>query len=96
MSELIKFRDIKLEAGVLMIRPEKEDIGKAMALVRKHKNKLYDLEVKEHRKKRSEDANKKLWALINDMSEILHLPPDEIYQGYIGRVWNVFVGPASS
>ena len=90
MSELIKFRDIKLEAGVLMIRPEKEDIGKAMALVRKHKNKLYDLEVKEHRKKRGEDANKKLWALINDMSEILHLPPDEIYQGYIPDVGGNF------
>ena len=82
----ITFRDIKLESGCLIIRPEREDIGKAMAVVRKHKDKLYDLENKEHRKKRSNDANAKLWALINEMSVLLHLPPEEIYQGYIPDV----------
>jgi hypothetical protein len=80
MSELIKFRDIKLEAGVLMIRPEKEDIGKAMALVRKHKNRLYDLEVKEHRKKRSLDANAYAWVLINKLAEVMRIPPVEVYR----------------
>ena len=79
MSELIKFRDIKLEAGVLMIRPEKEDIGKAMALVRNHKNRLYDLEVKEHRKKRSLDANAMAWSLINQIADVLRIPPVEVY-----------------
>ena len=86
MSELIKFRDIKLEAGVLMIRPEKEDIGKAMALVRKHKNKLYDLEVKEHRKKRSLDANAYAWVLINKLAEVMRLDPEEVYRQAIQEI----------
>ena len=88
MGETISFREIKLEGGCLIIRPEKQDLGKAMALVRKHKDKLYNLEVKEYRKKRSLDANQKMWALINAMSEILHLTPEEIYQGYIPDVGN--------
>lgn len=88
MSDPIKFREIKLEGGCIIIRPEREDIGKAMALVKNHKNKLYQLEVKEHRKKRTQDANQKLWALINEMSTILKLTPEEIYQGYIPDVGN--------
>lgn len=93
MSEPIKFREMKLEGGCLIIRPEREELGKAMALVRKMKNKQYQMEVKEHRKKRSLDANQKLWALINEMSTILKLTPEEIYQGYIpdvGENYRVF------
>ena len=41
MSEKLSFRDIKLDGGWLMIRPVREDMGKAMAVVRKHKDKLY-------------------------------------------------------
>lgn len=88
MAETISFREIKLEGGCLIIRPEKQDMGKAMALVRKHKDKLYNLEVKEYRKKRSLDANQKMWALINEMSTMLKLTPEEIYQGYISDVGN--------
>ena len=88
MSDVISFREIKLEGGCLIIRPERQDLGKAMALVRKHKDKLYNLEVKEYRKKRSLDANQKMWALINEMSTLLPLTPEEIYQGYIPDVGN--------
>ena len=80
MSEAICFRDIKLEGGCLIIRPEKQDLGKAMALVRKHKNKLYSLEVKEHRKKRSLDANAYAWVLINKLAEVMRIPPVEVYR----------------
>lgn len=90
MSETISFRDVKLEGGWLMVKPEREDIGKAMALVRKHKDRLYDMDVKEHRKKRSRDANAMLWSLINQMSVVLRIPPDEIYQGYIPDVGDNF------
>lgn len=97
MADAITFREVRLEAGWLMVKPERQDLGKAMAIVRKHKDRLYDLEVKEHRKKRSLDANAKLWALINEMSAILRLPPEEIYQGYIPDVgenyWIVPVKP---
>lgn len=90
MSDTILFKDIKLEGGNLIIKPERQDMGKAMALVRKHKDRLYTLEIKEYRKKRSLDANAKLWALINEMSTILRLTPEEIYQGYIPDVGNNF------
>lgn len=90
MSDSIQFREIKLEGGWLMVKPEREDIGKAMALVRKHKDRLYDMDVKEHRKKRSLDANAMLWSLINQMSVVLRIPPDEIYQGYIPDVGDNF------
>ena len=94
MSEPIQFREIKLEGGCLIIKPEREDIGKAMAVVRKHKNRTYDLEIKEHRKKRSLDANAKMWALINEMSKIIRIPPVEIYQGYIPDVGgNFWIAP---
>ena len=90
MSEAISFREIKLEGGWLMVKPERCDLGKAMALVRKHKNKLYNLEVKEYRKKRSLDANAMAWSLINQLSVVLRIPPDEVYQGYIPDVGGNF------
>ena len=37
MAESLKFHDIKLEGGKLIISPAKEDMGKAMTLVRSHK-----------------------------------------------------------
>lgn len=79
MGEAITFREIKLEGGCLIIRPEKADLGKAMALVRKHKNKLYDLEVKEHRQKRSLDANAYAWVLIHKLAAAMGIKPVEVY-----------------
>ena len=94
MSETISFREVKLEGGWLMVKPEREELGKAMAVVRNHKDKLYDLTVKEHRNNRSNDANAMMWTLIHQMSEILHLPPTEIYQGYIPDVGgNFWIAP---
>ena len=63
-----------------MVRPVKEDMGKAMSLVRKHKDKLYNLEVKEHRKKRSLDANAYAWVLINKLAEVMRISPVEVYR----------------
>ena len=80
MSEKISFRELKLEGGWLMARPVREDLGKAMHMVRKHKDKLYDLEVKEHRKKRSLDANAYAWVLIHKLAEVMHIPPVEVYR----------------
>ena len=86
MSETISFREIKLEGGCLIIRPEREDLGKAMAVIRKHKDKLYDLEIKEHRKKRSLDANAYAWVLINKIADALRITPKEIYRQAIQNV----------
>ena len=80
MSETISFRELKLEGGWLMARPVREDMGKAMSLVRKHKDKLYSLEVKEHRKKRSLDSNAYAWTLINKLAEVMRISPTEVYR----------------
>lgn len=80
MAETITFQKIKLEAGWLMVKPEREDLGKAMAVVRKHKDKLYDLTVKEHQKKRSLDANAYAWVLINKLADVMRIPPNEVYR----------------
>ena len=89
MSETISYQEAKLEGGWLMVRPEREDLGKAMAVVRKHKTgKLYDIEVKEHRKKRSLDANAYAWVLINKIADALRITPKEIYRQAIQGIGN--------
>ena len=88
--EAIKFREMKLEGGVLMIRPEKEDLGKAMALVRRHKDKLYELTVKEYRKKRSMDANAYAWVLMGKLAQKMGITKEEVYRHYIPDVGDNF------
>lgn len=89
MTELT-FLNAQLEAGKLIIDIPPEYRGSAMRFVRTKKDKPYDLTIKEHRNKRSNDANAKLWSLINEMSVLLRLPPEEIYQGYIPDVGGNF------
>lgn len=69
-----------------MVRPERSDLGKAMAIVRNQKNRLYDLEIKEHREKRSLDANAYAWVLIHKLAEAMRLDPEEVYLLNIPRV----------
>lgn len=86
MSESIAFREVKMEGGWLMVKPVFEDRGKAMSIVRKHKDKLYALEVKEHRKKRSLDANAYCWVLINKLADVMRIPPTEVYRQAIQEI----------
>ena len=86
MPKTITFSEMKLEGGWLMVKPEKEDLGKAMHLVRNRKKMLYDLEVKEHRKKRSLDANAMAWSLINQIADVLRIPPVEVYRQAIMNI----------
>ena len=86
MSKTITFGEMKLEGGWLMVKPEREDLGKAMNLVRNRKRMLYDLEVKEHRQKRSLDANAMAWALIGKLADALRITPLEVYQNAIQNI----------
>lgn len=86
----ITFREATLEAGKLTVSVPRDQLGIVMGWLKSRKKMDYDLTVKEHRKKRSLDANAKLWALINELSVKLRIPPDEIYQGYIPDVGNNF------
>lgn len=86
MSKTITFSEMKLEGGWLMVKPEKEDMGKAMQIVRNRKRMLYDLEVKEHRKKRSLDANAYAWVLINKLADAMRITPLEVYRQAIVNI----------
>ena len=86
MSKTITVNEMKLEGGWLMVKPEKEDMGKAMNIVRNRKRMLYDLEVKEHRKKRSLDANAYAWVLINKLADEMRITPLEVYRQAIQNV----------
>lgn len=86
MSKTITFSEMKLEGGWLMVKPEKEDLGKAMNLVRNRKRMLYDLEVKEHRQKRSLDANAYAWVLIHKLADAMRITPVEVYREAIRNV----------
>lgn len=87
----IRFTDARLEGGELILKPDRQDMGLAMAFVRAFKpGKPYVASLKQQRKRRSLDANAYLWSLINQMVPFLHLPPEEIYQGYIPDVGENF------
>lgn len=86
MSDELTFTEAKLEAGWLMIKPTRDDMGKAMAIVRKMKPKAYDLTVKEHRKKRSLDANAYAWVLIGKLADAMRLSPTEVYTNAIQNI----------
>ena len=45
--------------------------------------KTYDVTIKEHREKRSLDANAYCWVLIGKLAAKLKMPPDEVYRQYI-------------
>lgn len=84
--EDIKFREMKLEGGWLLVKPDREDMGKAMALARKHRDKDYCLTVKEFRKKRSLDANAYAWVLIHKIADAMRIKPEEVYLQQIPNV----------
>lgn len=43
------------------------------------KERLYDAELKEHRERRSLDANAYLWVLLGKLAEALHTDKDDVY-----------------
>ena len=46
----------------------------------------YDIEIKEHREKRSLDANAYFWVLADRLAEKLRIPKTEIYRRYIREI----------
>lgn len=96
MTEII-FRTIRVDAGQMIVEIPFDQRGHMFRFMRDKKDRDYVLTIKEYKKKRSQDANAKLWALINDLATLLHLPPEEVYQGYIpdvgGNFWIAPVKP---
>lgn len=61
----------------------------ARKFVGEMKNKKYEVEIKEHRQKRSLDANAYCWTLIDKLAEVLREPKEELYRGYIRNIGGV-------
>ena len=66
----ITFRNAKLEAGKLIIDIPKTYLGSIMNWIRNKKDRDYDLIIKEHREKRSLDANAYAWVLIHKLAKL--------------------------
>ena len=48
--------------------------------------KVYDVEIKEHREKRSLDANAYFWVLVDRLAEKTRIPKTDIYRRYIREI----------
>lgn len=48
--------------------------------------KVYDVEIKEHREKRSLDANAYCWVLLDKLAEALDTTKEELYRGYVRKI----------
>lgn len=51
----------------------------ARNFVMKKKSCLYDAEIKQHREKRSLDANAMMWSLLDKLADVLHTSKEELY-----------------
>lgn len=57
-----------------------------MRFLRTKKDRAYDLTIKEHRKKRSLDANAYFWELVGQLADALRITPKEIYRQAIQNI----------
>ena len=72
------------DGAYLMIRTNRRD---ATAFCDEMKEgKVYEADIKEHRKKRSLDANAYCWLLIGKLANKVGLPKEEVYREFIKDV----------
>lgn len=86
MAETVTFRTARLETGQLIIDIPKDQRGVVMAWLKSKKDRDYDLTIKEHRQKRSLDANAYAWVLIGKLATAMHIKPVEVYREQIQNV----------
>lgn len=76
----ISFDSAKLELGQLIIDVPPDQRGTVMGWLKSKKPRKYDLEIKEHREKRSLDANAYCWLLIGKLAAAMQIKPVEVYR----------------
>lgn len=86
MAETITFRTAKLETGQLIIDIPPDQRGAVMRWIKSKKDRDYDLTIKEHREKRSLDANAYAWVLMGKLAAAMHIKPVEVYRQQIPSV----------
>lgn len=70
----------------LLLRVEADERPKARKFVYEQKNKRYVARLKEHKQKRSLDANSYCWVLLHELGKALRMDPVEIYRDLIPSV----------
>ena len=61
----------------------------AKKFVGEMKPKKYSIEIKEHKERRSLDANAYFWVLLDKLAEKVNIPQTEIYRNYIREIGGV-------
>lgn len=82
----ITFRIAKMETGQLIIDIPPDQRGAVMRFLRSMKDRLYDLNIKEHREKRSLDANAYAWVLIGKLADAMRITPRDVYRQAIVNI----------
>lgn len=90
MCDPITFKEARLEAGQLIIDIPMNFRGKVMNWLRTRRDICYDLTIKEHRKKRSLDANAYAWVLIGKLADAMRITPKEVYRQAIVNIGGNF------
>ena len=90
MAEAIKFRNARMESGRLIIEIPADQRGAVMNFIRCMKNAWYDLDIKLHKEKRSNDANKYFWLLAGKVAANRRISPVEVYREYIRDIGDNF------
>ena len=57
-----------------------------LMLFKPDSDKMYELEIKEKKKKRSLDANAYCWVLLGELSKVLKIPSNELYRQFIRQI----------
>lgn len=85
MNATFKKAKIMTEDGIWLCLKVNE-AAPVRAFVYNMKDRLYDLVIKEHREKRSLDANAYCWVLIGKLAGKLGISPEDVYRHYIPDV----------
>lgn len=82
----INFSEAKMSEGWLCLKPsDYRATAQAAAFCYQHGQGNYDAELKQHREKRSLNANAYFWALVGKISDILRADKDEVYLEMLKR-----------
>lgn len=80
----ITFDDARIEmSNGVWLCLKVTDPAPARGFVLSKKNRSYQAEIKEHRKKRSLDANAYFWQLCGQLAEVLNRKKEDLYRDYI-------------
>ena len=84
----LTFEDAKVQYddGSVWLCLKVNEPAPARGFVLGKKSRLYDCEIKEHREKRSLDANAYAWVLMDKLAEATHIPKEDIYREAIRNI----------